>query len=945
MMTSREYRRMIRRRWLKVCGALMFLSFVLGAAWATAQPWPAFDTKWKFEIQKTSGAEMTDVWWMHLHEGHAGEDSVGLKVEITDHSPNTLDPSIIPPGNQIRYTVRGVPVSPWLDTPWTYTLAVTNPDLPALDGIHDISLEVQGPDRARIRPLAAYLHLFRGRAVEPTVPIIGHNATGRYDDYTPDFSQGPLVVYVNRTARNHVAYPLDPTLVPWSTPPLQSDLYQEEVAPHSDLFGITQLWWGEPEGTVSEGLSFIRGLGTKFGGNHTDDIYNWKNSGGPQDPTAFGFAGQRNFPYRDGGRGIGWGTGYVTGEIDEQGYFFHIEKGGPLRVLTPLGEFITLAGWRVTPGKDPVWIEKPRNWIRENMELRGTWPAVGSGQYAEPADQGFHYPTDVAIDPMNSNIVYVAEAGGNMIWKVTIADRTNWAATVEVFAGALNHTPGFADGTGTAARFNFVTSIVFDDKCDCIYAADTKNDAVRKITRSGVVTTLFGSPGMGNRLATRGLPVGPGTGLDGGTGCFNEFGIWECYDAQSNRTVSPMNISAAQAAAGTKPEIYRPMCIRTDSQGNIILLDSGFSALRRIHPTTGESKLLLEVPTGWERWKQDWTWIAVNKYPGGNAGPLDSIYIAAENMPGPVQGENRVNEQWSWVPASGGPATWLFGPDWSPYPDGWGRTLESDPPHYPWMVTIDRRGALYLSGSGETGMTRVRMRRPTDPFATNWIQYFDGKMEWLKGKQPGGFSYSLEFGWECHNYLGFPDCWGLQDGVTDDQIKATFKFQGSTSPAKEAAWLNFVKLNSGKKLGAAPPPTPDTQPPTMPLGLTASAVAQTSLTLTWQASTDNVGVTGYRITRNGTSMPTTIQTTQNETGLTPATAYAYTVVAQDAAGNLSPAASLTVTTPVAPAPQPGYADAKVGHWPVGGVTLGCSAIGTAVEATAALDMVKNCVGH
>ncbi|MER7457013.1 glycoside hydrolase family 9 protein [Micromonospora sp. NPDC126480] len=113
----------------------------------------------------------------------------------------------------------------------------------------------------------------------------------------------------------------------------------------------------------------------------------------------------------------------------------------------------------------------------------------------------------------------------------------------------------------------------------------------------------------------------------------------------------------------------------------------------------------------------------------------------------------------------------------------------------------------------------------------------------------------------------------------------------------------------------ADPSTPDTTPPTAPGTPTASAVTATGLTLSWAASTDNVGVTGYRVyRRNGGSdllvgSPST--TTLAVTGLAAATTYTFHVVAVDAAGNASAAsAPVTVTTadpPVAGACRIGYA--------------------------------------
>ena len=61
----------------------------------------------------------------------------------------------------------------------------------------------------------------------------------------------------------------------------------------------------------------------------------------------------------------------------------------------------------------------------------------------------------------------------------------------------------------------------------------------------------------------------------------------------------------------------------------------------------------------------------------------------------------------------------------------------------------------------------------------------------------------------------------------------------------------------------------------------------TTIDLSWTASTDNVGVAGYRVFRDGTQVGTTSATTYSDTGLTKSTTYAYTVLAYDAAGNPS----------------------------------------------------------
>jgi chitodextrinase len=94
----------------------------------------------------------------------------------------------------------------------------------------------------------------------------------------------------------------------------------------------------------------------------------------------------------------------------------------------------------------------------------------------------------------------------------------------------------------------------------------------------------------------------------------------------------------------------------------------------------------------------------------------------------------------------------------------------------------------------------------------------------------------------------------------------------------------------------------DSQPPTAPPSLTATALSSTSVRLSWFASTDNVGVTQYEVSRNGTVVTTLPASTRTftDTALTGSTAYSYSVVALDAAGNRSLASTRTVTTRPAP---------------------------------------------
>ncbi len=95
---------------------------------------------------------------------------------------------------------------------------------------------------------------------------------------------------------------------------------------------------------------------------------------------------------------------------------------------------------------------------------------------------------------------------------------------------------------------------------------------------------------------------------------------------------------------------------------------------------------------------------------------------------------------------------------------------------------------------------------------------------------------------------------------------------------------------------------PDTEPPTPPGNLRATGKTATSVTLAWDAATDDVGVVGYDVYQHGQLMKSVTGTTATVTGLTPDTEYDWTVFARDAAPNVSQASNnvLVRTDPAPP---------------------------------------------
>jgi len=156
---------------------------------------------------------------------------------------------------------------------------------------------------------------------------------------------------------------------------------------------------------------------------------------------------------------------------------------------------------------------------------------------------------------------------------------------------------------------------------------------------------------------------------------------------------------------------------------------------------------------------------------------------------------------------------------------------------------------------------------------------------------------------------------------------ASFGFQGTYSGANDKP---TVFILNGVVCGGT---TPDTEAPTAPTALASPSQTTTSIALSWTASTDNVGVTGYDIYRNGTLVGSATTTSFNNTGLTADTLYTYTVRAKDAAGNVSPvSAALGVRTRTA-------ADTEAPTAPTGLASPSQTTTGIALSWTASTDNV------
>ncbi|MCT9931409.1 YbhB/YbcL family Raf kinase inhibitor-like protein [Planotetraspora sp. A-T 1434] len=93
------------------------------------------------------------------------------------------------------------------------------------------------------------------------------------------------------------------------------------------------------------------------------------------------------------------------------------------------------------------------------------------------------------------------------------------------------------------------------------------------------------------------------------------------------------------------------------------------------------------------------------------------------------------------------------------------------------------------------------------------------------------------------------------------------------------------------------PPSNDTTPPSTPANLRVTNTTANTITLQWNASTDNIGVTGYNVYKDGAKFATVPDTTATVDGLTSGTTYQFSVEAFDANNNVSPRSANVPGTP------------------------------------------------
>ncbi len=218
--------------------------------------------------------------------------------------------------------------------------------------------------------------------------------------------------------------------------------------------------------------------------------------------------------------------------------------------------------------------------------------------------------------------------------------------------------------------------------------------------------------------------------------------------------------------------------------------------------------------------------------------------------------------------------------------------------------------AVAVPANAKVGNTRMRVSAKYNANPTSCETNFDGEVEDYTVNVSAGVAdttapvITLSGSSTMNLTVGgtFTDPGATATDNVDGNLTSSIVVTGSVNTSTVGTYtLNYnvsdAAGNAAAQVSRTVNVNADTQAPTAPTNVTASNIAQTTATLNWSASTDNVAVTGYEVFSGSTSVGTVTGTSANITGLTANTSYTYTVKAKDAAGNASASSSsVTFTT-------------------------------------------------
>jgi sugar lactone lactonase YvrE len=294
--------------------------------------------------------------------------------------------------------------------------------------------------------------------------------------------------------------------------------------------------------------------------------------------------------------------------VDSAGNVYVADTGNDtIRSITPSGAVATLAGTAIQGADDgtggaaqffrPVGValDYARNlYVADayNHAIRKITPAgavttlAGSPGKAGSADGTgsaalFNYPEGVAVDGTGN--VYVADTYNDTIRKITPA------GLVTTLAGSPGNA-GSADGTGGSARFDCPFGVAVDGVGN-VYVGDSSNHEVRRITPTGVVTTLAGSPpipGGSDTLPQFDAVNGIAADSSGNVYVASDYALQKVTPAGVVTTLAGnahANGGGNADGAGSAAEFGDAEAVALDGAGNLYVTDLGNNAIRKVTPT------------------------------------------------------------------------------------------------------------------------------------------------------------------------------------------------------------------------------------------------------------------------------------------------------------------------------------------------------------------------
>ena len=269
--------------------------------------------------------------------------------------------------------------------------------------------------------------------------------------------------------------------------------------------------------------------------------------------------------------------------VDTGGNVYVTDAGnGTIRKVTPAGVVTTLTGVRGGPG---VAVDATGNLYvadANNETITKVTPAEVVTTLA-----GLGGGPGVAVDIRGD--VYVAQNSNNTILKVT-------PAGVRTTLAGLGGNHGSADGTGSAARFTDPRGVAVDVVSN-VYVADSGNNTIRKVTPAGVVTTLAGLAGSVGSADGTGSAARFTFGYDGGGVAVDSIGNVYVADRGNAtiRKITPTGVVTTLAGLaesygsvdgmGSAARFNSPSGVAVDVEGNVYVADSGNNIIRKITPT------------------------------------------------------------------------------------------------------------------------------------------------------------------------------------------------------------------------------------------------------------------------------------------------------------------------------------------------------------------------